>query len=459
MLFNSVEFMYLFLPVTLILFYSASRLRLIKLAKYFLLASSFIFYAYWKISYFLLLVFKIAVNYFLAIYMEKRRTRMILWVGILFNIGILVYFKYLGFFTELLNPIFPLIPIVSGMAIPLGISFYTFTQLAYLEDLFERKTRFYGLAQYSLFVVFFPHLIAGPIVHYKQIMPQLDRVRTYLMQYRNFFTGIFFFLIGLFQKVAIANLLGPLADTGFANASLLGFVESWAAVLAYTLQIYFDFAGYSNMAIGLGLLFNIRFPVNFNSPYQSESIIDFWRRWHMTLSEFLRDYVYIRLGGNRLGEFRKYANILLTMLIGGLWHGAGWTFILWGGYHGVLLTLNHFFEKIGIRVPRPVARAVTFILVVYGWVLFRSGSLETVASMTQGLLGFRGFNFSDMHYIWKRQLLWIGVPLAAALFAPNAEYWAKKIKPVFSWGLVFYAILIIDILCLNRESAFLYFQF
>lgn len=459
MLFNSVEFIYFFLPLTVILFYTASRFRWIKLSKYILLSMSFIFYAYWKLSYFLLIVFKIISNYFLAVLMDKKRSWALLWAGVIFNLGILCYFKYLGFFTGILHELTPMVPVLAATTIPLGISFYTFTQLAYLEDLHYRKTRFYGLTQYSLFVIFFPHLIAGPIVHYGQIMPQFDRLRTYLAQHRNFFKGIFFFLLGLFQKAVIADAVGPLADAGFANAHLLSFVESWGALLAYALQIYFDFAGYSNMAIGLGLLFNIRFPANFDSPYQAASIIDFWRRWHMTLSQFLRDYVYVRLGGNRLGEMRKYANIFLTMLIGGLWHGAGWTFILWGGYHGALLVGNHAADKAGFKLPLWLGQALTFLLVLYGWVLFRSSNLEIAGAMTSGLAGLRGWGFGETHFIWKRQLLWLLVPMAVAFFAPNAEYWAKKIKPTLSWGIVFSGMLIMDILYLNRESAFLYFQF
>lgn len=459
MLFNSVEFLYFFLPLTVILFYAASYFRLIKLSKYILLIASFLFYAYWNFFYFALIVFKIVTNYFLAIFLERKRTRLVLWIGIIFNLGILCYFKYLNFFMDIINGSGPLLMSASTLAIPLGISFYTFTQLAYLEDLYHKKTKFYGLMQYSLFVIFFPHLIAGPIVHYSQIMPQFDRIRTYLAQYRNFFTGIFFFLVGLFQKVVIADSLGPLADAGFANASLLTFIESWGALVAYAMQIYFDFAGYSNMAIGLGLLFNIRFPVNFNSPYQSASIIDFWRRWHMTLSRFLRDYLYIRLGGNRLGVERTYVNILLTMAIGGLWHGAGWTFIIWGVYHGVLLVINHFMEDKGIRPPQYLAKTITFVLVLYGWVFFRSPNFASALSMTEGLVGLRGFQIMETHFIWKRQLVLLIIPMAIAFFAPNAEYWAKKIKPNLKWGFIFSVVFIMDILCLNRESAFLYFQF
>ena len=414
MLFNSLEFLYIFLPLTLGIFYLFARFRLIKLSKGTLLATSFAFYAYWKLSYFALIVFKIITNYFLAIYLNKNKTKLALWIGVIFNLGILVYFKYLNFFIEIFNHVIPLIPGTVSVTIPLGISFYTFTQLTYLEDLYRGKARFHGLQPYSLFVIFFPHLIAGPIVHYSQVMPQFSRLRTYVFQYKNFFTGVFLFLAGLFQKVVIADSVSHLADMGFANASLLTFFEAWSSVLSYSMQIYFDFAGYSNMAIGLALLFNIRFPENFNSPYQAESVIDFWRRWHMTLSQFLRDYLYIRFGGNRFGLIRKYINILLTMLIGGLWHGANWTFILWGAYHGILLVINHIADEIKLKLPRILGRLITFAFVVYGWVFFRSANLNQIVDMSRALAGGHGFGLRNTYFLWKDQFLFLVIALGIA---------------------------------------------
>ena len=213
------------------------------------------------------------------------------------------------------------------------------------------------------------------------------------------------------------------------------------------------------MSIGLALLFNIRFPVNFDSPYQAVSVIDFWRKWHMTLSQFLRDYLYIRLGGNRFGILRKYSNIFLTMLIGGLWHGAGWTFILWGAYHGLLLIINHRLEDSGIKAPKLLGRVLTFLLVAYGWVCFRAPDTHAVFSMTQGLFGLRGLGIGETYYVAKREMIHLFIPLAIALLAPNAEYWAKKVKPNTLWGILFALMFAAGILCLNRESAFLYFQF
>ena len=456
MLFNSLEFIYGFLPITFGLFYLAAKFRLLKLCTIILLVASLFFYAYWNFFYFFLILFKIVTNYGLSLALEKHRSKWILWFSIIFNIGMLCYFKYLNFFISIFNPN---MGFIVNAAIPLGISFYTFTQIAYMIDIYQGKSRLYGLRLYSLFVVFFPHLIAGPIIHYSQIMPQFQRIKTYIFTHRNFILGVFFFLIGLFQKVVIADFLSPIADTGFLNASLLTLVEAWSALLAYALQIYFDFAGYSNMAIGLGLLFNIRFPNNFNSPYQATSLIDFWRRWHMTLTQFLRDYIYVPLGGNRLGPLRKYLNILITMFIAGVWHGAGWTFMVWGIYHGVLVSVNHALEDVGVCVSKIIGRVTTFIFVLYGWVFFRSATMSQATSMTKGLLGLNGWQQSETYFLWKYQFIGIVVALAIALFLPNTEFWSKKIRPNLRWGFLFLILLCVDLLYLNRESAFLYFQF
>jgi D-alanyl-lipoteichoic acid acyltransferase DltB (MBOAT superfamily) len=383
----------------------------------------------------------------------------VLWIGIIFNVGILCYFKYYNFFLDVASNLVPLQAFHINVTIPLGISFYTFTQLTYLVDLYQGKARYYGIVPYSLFVIFFPHLIAGPIVHYSQMMPQFNRIRTYISQQRNFFLGIFFFIVGLFQKVVIADSLISVVDTGFANAHLLNFIEAWSTLLAFSLQIYFDFAGYSNMAIGLGLFFNIRFPMNFNSPYQAVSLIDFWRRWHMTLSRFLRDYLYIPLGGNRLGNISKYKNLLVTFLIGGLWHGAAWTYIVWGAYHGIILALNHFLEDIGVRISGIPGRILTFFIVIYGWVFFRAQNMSEAFALTRSLFRFQRISVSNTYFLWKYQACMIIAALMVALFFPNAEFWARKVKPVLGWGMLFALVFATNLLFLNRESVFLYFQF
>jgi D-alanyl-lipoteichoic acid acyltransferase DltB (MBOAT superfamily) len=315
------------------------------------------------------------------------------------------------------------------------------------------------LENYSLFVSFFPHLLAGPIVHHSQVMPQFGKTRNHAVDPGHLFLGAFYFLAGLFQKVVIADFFGPIANAGFANSALLTPVEAWGAVFAYALQIYFDFAGYSNMAIGLALFFNIRFPVNFNSPYQAASIIDFWKRWHITLSNFLRQYLYFPLGGNRGGEVRRYRNILLTMLLGGLWHGAGWTFVLWGLYHGCLIVLNHVLRRFRAAWPKIISVPATFLLVCYGWVLFRSAGLAGTFSMTRALFGARALQWRALPFLRFYQLAAIGAGLLLVFLFPNIEAWAKKIRPDARWFAVFAALWAADVLFLNRASAFLYFQF
>ncbi len=392
---------------------------------------------------------------------SKRKARKtVLWAGIAFNLLLLCYYKYSDFLIVNLNWAFGLNWNLLKIDLPLGISFFTFTQIAFLVDTYYSEARETNGKNYTLFVTFFPHLLAGPIVHHRAVMPQFDRLRSHIPQSKNIFLGLFYFLIGLFQKVVIADSVARIANAGFLNAHLLSLVESWMAVLSYTLQIYFDFAGYSNMAIGLALFFNIRFPVNFNSPYQAVSIIEFWRRWHMTLSQFLRDYLYIPLGGNRCGEWMRYRNIFLTMLLGGIWHGAGWTFALWGAYHGFLIVLNHLAEKWKlIRLPKFISVLVTFLLVGYGWVLFRATDLSQVQALTRGLFGLQGIRFSNFPFFWSHDLILVAALCCVAWFWPNAEFWVKKLKPNVVCFFLFLGLVIINILFLNRDSAFLYFQF
>ncbi|MSR76793.1 MAG: MBOAT family protein [Candidatus Omnitrophica bacterium] len=458
MLFNSLEFIYGFLPLTLIAFYLATHYRLPKLAKTFLLLASLFFYAYWKLTYFLLMMVSIIVNYVFAVTLEKYRSKNVLKLSLCWNLGLLGYFKYFNFFIENLNPLFSTALTTVRLAIPLGISFYTFQQITYLVDVYQGKIKRFQLGDYALCVTFFPHLIAGPILHYGQIMPQFSRLRTYRANYRHLFLGIFFFVIGLFQKLVIADFLSPIADRAFMNAHLLNVLEAWGGLFAYSFQLYFDFAGYSNMAIGLGWLFNIQIIQNFNSPYQAVSFIDFWKRWHMSLSQFLKDYVYIPLGGNRLGVSRKYFNILLTMLIGGFWHGAGWTFLLWGFYHGVLLVLNHWADDLKIKFSLIGGRVITFIMICYGWVWFRASHFSEAVEMSKALLGFHGFG-KETYFLWKHEVAVLAILGAAALFMPNAQKWSQRLSPTRTWCFLLVIVFLMDLLYLNRESSFLYFQF
>ncbi|MCT7469250.1 MBOAT family O-acyltransferase, partial [Aliarcobacter cryaerophilus] len=265
-------------------------------------------------------------------------------------------------------------------------SFFTFTQIAFLVDAYRREAKEYSLVNYMLFVTYFPHLLAGPILHHKEMMPQFASKYNWVKNYRNIALGLFIFSIGLFKKVVIADTFAPWATAGFDTATTLNLIEAWATSLSYTFQLYFDFSGYCDMAIGISLMFNIKLPINFNSPYKALNIQDFWRRWHMTLSRFLRDYIYIPLGGNRKGNTRTYVNLLSTFLIGGLWHGAGWTFIIWGALHGIALAIHRFWQSLGFKMNKVLAWFITFNFINITWIFFRAKDFESAMKVLSSML-------------------------------------------------------------------------
>jgi alginate O-acetyltransferase complex protein AlgI len=320
------------------------------------------------------------------------------------DLAVLATFKYADFFIANIDAVAttlgrPGIDML-GIVLPIGISFYTFTQIAFLVDCYQGKVYERRFVHYLLFVSYFPHLISGPVLHHAQMMPQFREPSTYRPDIAKIYLGISIFGIGLAKKIVLADSLADFANPffDFARAGeTITFIDGWMGALAYTLQLYFDFSGYTDMAIGLSLLFGVTLPINFDSPYKATSIIDFWRRWHITLSNFLRDYLYIPLGGNRKGAARRYANLLTTMLLGGLWHGANWTFVLWGAMHGVLLALNHLWRALsGSTGPTGLAGRIigwwlTFVAVLLAWVVFRADSLATAMAIYRGLLGRNGF--------------------------------------------------------------------
>jgi alginate O-acetyltransferase complex protein AlgI len=398
MLFSSYAFLFQFLPVVALAFAAARRYSP-RCGILVLACASLIFYAAWKPIYLLLLAASIGVNFWLGLKMEDPlRRRSIGTLGVALNLAALCYFKYTNFLFDSLTTLtgtpLPFINVV----LPLGISFFTFQQIAYLVDVMRGAKVERDIVSYTLFVSFFPHLIAGPLVHHAEMIPQFKRGRTgrsSVLAAR----GLAIFAAGLFKKVVIADNLAQFVTPVFAHLDAGGGVTTewaWLATLAYSLQIYFDFSGYSDMAVGLALLFGIRLPVNFRSPYKATSIIEFWRRWHITLSRFLRDYLYIPLGGNRLGEYRRYSNLLLTMLLGGLWHGAGWNFAIWGGLHGIYLCINHLWRSwrrdsapaAVSMAAKIVCWAVTLFAVVIAWVFFRAKTAAGAWQMLGSLFGF-----------------------------------------------------------------------
>jgi len=375
MFFNSIQFIFIFLPIALIVYFSLNKLRLLKLATGWLVGVSLFFYSYWNIKYLPLILASIMFNYLIGqtlLSNEKIKIskNTLLIFGIVGNVGLLVYFKYFNFLIENINIVFHQQFDFMKLMLPLAISFFTFQQIAYLVDTYKGKTKECDFLTYALFVCFFPHLISGPIVRYEEEMPQLLDIRKKFVNWENLSKGLFLFAIGLFKKVVIADLLAKAASIGFADALNLSMLESWIVILSYTFQIFFDFSGYTDMARGIGLMFNIDIAENFNNPYISKDIQEFWRRWHITLSRWLKDYIYIPLGGNRHGNFNTYKNLFLTFLIGGIWHGANFTFIIWGIMHGVGSVINRFWKNLNKTMPTWCCWALTFVYINIAWLYF-----------------------------------------------------------------------------------------
>jgi D-alanyl-lipoteichoic acid acyltransferase DltB (MBOAT superfamily) len=395
MLFSSFTFVFNFLPAVLLAF-AAARRHSPRAAILVLLGASLVFYGAWRPVYLVLFLASVALNFSLGLLMaDPRRRRGVGMLGVTVNLAALCYFKYTNFLLDSIGALTGTTLPFADIVLPIGISFFTFQQIAYLVDVMRGAKVEREIVSYTLFVSFFPHLIAGPLVHHAEMIPQFKRGytgRSAVLAAQ----GFAIFAAGLFKKVVIADNLAQFASPVFAHLDGGGGVTAswaWLATLAYTLQIYFDFSGYSDMAIGLGLMFGIRLPVNFRSPYKSLSIIEFWRRWHITLSRFLRDYLYIPLGGNRFGEMRRYLNLVITMLLGGLWHGAGWNFLIWGGLHGVYLGINHLWRGVvGVGIGgwpmRAVSWAVTFAAVVLAWAFFRAATVGGAWRTLKGLAGW-----------------------------------------------------------------------
>ncbi len=504
MLFSSYTFLFQFLPATLLAF-AAARRHSPRAGIMVLAGASLFFYAAWRPVYLVLLLASIGVNFYLGLRMEDPRRRLAIGTfGVALNLALLCYFKYANFLLDNLSALTGTPLPFLNILLPLGISFFTFQQIAYLVDVMRGAWVERDIVSYTLFVSFFPHLIAGPLVHHAEMIPQFKRGRTgrsALLAAR----GMAIFAAGLFKKIVIADNLAQFVTPVFAHLDAGGGVTTpwaWLATLAYSMQIYFDFSGYSDMAIGLALLFGIRLPVNFRSPYQAASIIEFWRRWHITLSRFLRDYLYIPLGGNRLGEQRRYINLMVTMLLGGLWHGAGWNFMVWGGLHGVGLSINHLWRewrggaKAPAAVPAPqrlAAKAsgwaITFFVVVIAWVFFRARTFAGAWQMLEGLFGFEAGSSAYASsgilqlmglpvLVGEPRLLLIGggavaLALVIALGLPNVpqlfgyrEYrrapeqlgWPRW-RPNAAWALLIAVALTLSLFGMWQRLEFLYFQF
>ncbi len=457
MLFNSTPFIFVFLPLVLIGYAALSRFADRRVAIAWLVMASLFYYGWWKWIYLALILISIVVNFGLGRVLSTTSgaagRRLVLAAGITINLGLLAYFKYAAFLAATADGVLGTRIDLPPIVLPLAISFFTFQQIAYLVDVYLHQARATRFLDYCLFVTFFPQLIAGPIVLQREMMPQFTRRHRYRMNSSDMSIGLTMFTLGLAKKVLIADTCATwstpifeLAHSGQTPTVL----EAWAAVLGYSFQIYFDFSGYSDMAIGLGRMFGIRLPLNFFSPYKAASIIDFWRRWHITLSRFLRDYLYIPLGGNRRGRSRRYANLMVTMLLGGLWHGAGWTFVVWGALHGLYLMINHGWHAArGERLTSTVAgriasTAVTFLAVLIAWVFFRAASFEAASRMLSAMFGGAGFEWQtrlDIH----NASIWIVLLPVLVWLMPNTQQLMGRFRPAMGYSE--------HVGCPNRKSA------
>lgn len=462
MLFNSYVFIFLFFPLALLGYYSIKH-RTAQLV--FLFATSCVFYIYWSAAYILLMLFTVALDFYVAKFIDlssdQKQRKALLIFSILVNLVILFFFKYFYFMLDSAASVFN---VFGGhlqrpnweIILPIGISFYTFQSMSYVIDVYRRHSSAHGnLLDFATYVTFFPHQISGPLVRHNQIVPQLEKKQ--LFNPERFWSGLNLFVLGLSKKMLIADRIAPVVDSLILNPGSMQFAEAWIAAVGYTVQIYFDFSGYSDMAVGLGRMMNIEFPWNFNSPYKSKSITDFWKRWHISLSSWLKDYLYVSLGGNRKGELSTYVNLFLTMLIGGLWHGANWTFVVWGMYHGGLLVIERFLKKKNIQINSTV---LTFFLVVIGWVFFRANNISDAFLWIKALFSFAepGAFVMDFRAGYKDQLsIALSLGLLIAFFMKNTS----EIKFPTTWKRVL-VLAILFVICLSfmsDDSPFLYFQF
>lgn len=484
MLFNSHLFIFIFLPITWCIFQLVKRINA-ELPLYWLTFSSLIFYGYWQPIYLYFLCTSILCNYTCGTLLTSRQLSLdakgiILTLGITANLISIAYFKYSYFILENIHQIIEFEFTFIKLGLPLAISFFTFQQITYLIDTKKGLINNHKFIHYCLYVTFFPQLIAGPIVHHSEILPQILANTTKKIRMDYLATGITIFFIGLFKKVVIADTLSPIVSTVFSAAELgtdISLVDAWGGALAYTFQLYFDFSGYADMAIGIALLFGIKLPINFQSPYKARNIIDFWRYWHMTLSRFLRDYLYIPLGGNKKGRSRRYINLFITMLIGGLWHGAGWTFVTWGAIHGLYLVVNHLwlgsFPQKNTTNQVWIGRILTFLAVVFAWVVFRASDIPSAITIISTMLGFGIEVVSSHPIVQTSSLLILPALLAWVWLMPNSQ----QLFPIFSdeenmastvslkwqanrkWLTFSVLIALASILNMSQVSEFLYFQF
>ena len=474
MLFNSIEFLLIFLPLCLAGFYWFNSRNSQQAGVAFLAAASLVFFAYWDGRYLLLLGGSMVWNWVVAQRLMKQPSRKLLAIGVGGDLCALAYFKYANFFVETTEKLSGLDLHWTQVVLPVGISFFTFTQIAFLVDANRGEVKERGGLNYILFVTFFPHLIAGPILHHKEMMPQFADIHRKRPDGRMVGLGLFLLITGLFKKIVIADNIAKYVDPVFANVASMEILDAWTAAVGYTLQLYFDFSAYSEMAMGIALLFGIKLPKNFSSPYRAKDISDFWKRWHMTLSRFLRDYVYIPMGGSRNGFGRTMLTLWLTMLIGGFWHGAGWTFVVWGAMHGTMLVIHRGWKSAGMRMPGWAGQGLTVFCVGMAWVVFRAQSIQDAVLLWRTMFGlegvvlpaaFRGFETAGVKVVLSPvitgiEILFLVVLLAFCMTQKNVhEVWESMTLPKRRHVVALTSMAAAAMFYVNATSSFVYFNF
>ena len=461
MLFNSIEFIFFFLPTVFSVYFLFTKIRLFEISKIWLILASLFFYGFWNIDYVPLIISSILINFYLGRFLVRRKKnldkKIIFLVGIIINISILGFFKYFDFIIFNINQISGSNMSLMNIALPLAISFFTLQQIAFLVDCYEGVSKEKSLINYSLFVVFFPQLIAGPIVHHKNTLSQFSDIKNKRLNLKNVQVGILIFSIGLFKKIVLADNLAEIANPGFTEYYSHDFYSAWLTAVAYSLQLYFDFSGYADMAIGSALLFNIKLPINFNSPLKSTSIIEFWSKWHISLTNFINAYIYnpLLLSFKQISFSKAMFATFISIMIAGIWHGAAWSFFLYGLVHSLALIANHLFRKNRLRLNRYLSWILFFIFINCAFVIFRAetltGSFNIILSM---------FSFSHLNEINTLDL--IIVIFAFLLIFPSRNstfYYENGVKSNFKVAVFLAVIMVINFASISEPSTFIYFQF
>lgn len=471
MVYSSYVFCLFFLPTVLVVYFLLSTAKCYKVQRLFLVGASFFFYGYYNWNYLIIIIVSIVVNYAIAVLLQRTRYKVLFILGVLFNLFLLGYFKYYDFFIGNINHIFHTNLLMKNIILPLGISFFTFQQISFLISIRSGEETIGRFIDYCTFVTFFPQLVAGPIVLYNEMIPQFKDISRRSFDINNFNRGIYIFSIGLLKKTLVADTIALFVDNGYALKQV-DFLSAWIISLSYTMQIYFDFSGYSDMAIGLGKMFNIDIPKNFNSPYKAKTISDFWRRWHITLGRALGTYIYKPLGGNRRGIARTCVNLLITFLISGFWHGASWTFIIWGGIYGVLMATERIINNIGFDIPSVIKKIYTFLAVNALWVLFRAETFNDALKIFKGMISVSSFDILAVAKLAVDDIVFLPeivsalyciVVICILLLIVFRGKDSMKLFDEFELNLKTSFItslsIIISLVCMSRGTVFIYFNF